>query len=234
MKTRIKINGLIIIFAVILMAIFPGMFLRHRHIDFNDEFLRIAGFGFIFLGQLLRVSARGYKSERSQNSGVLVKGGPYAAVRNPMYLGILLIGIGVNLILFRWWVMVLFAAVFIARYFPLMMKEEKKLLAAFPGEYAGYMQETPRLFFPLKMARSDVSEYLPLKFTWLKKERGSIIATVSLVLLIELWRNIRTERPAAYFGELAAAAITAILFTYLAFYLNRKTYGLREEVTIKG
>lgn len=147
MKRRIKINGIIIVCAVALMAIFPGLFLRERRVEFGGEFLRIAGFGFMFLGQLLRVSARGYKSEHSQNSGALVKGGPYAAVRNPMYLGILLIGLGVNLILFRWWVMVLFLSVFIARYILLIVNEEKKLLAAFPGSIKNICRLRRAYFF---------------------------------------------------------------------------------------
>ncbi len=234
MKTRIKINGIIIFCAVVLMVIFPGAFLRERRIEFSEEFLRIVGFGLMFLGQILRVSGRGYKSEHSNNSGALVKGGLYTAVRNPMYLGIFLIGLGVNLILFKWWVTVLFLSVFIARYILLIAEEEKKLLAAFPGEYKEYMKKTPRLFLSLKIMRREVSEYLPLKSAWLKKEKVSVIATVSLVLVIELWQNIRVERFAVYTDELAAAVITAILFIYLAFYLNRKTYGLKEEVTIKG
>lgn len=96
------------------------------------------------------------------------------------------------------------------------------------------MQTTPRLFFSLKTARREAGEYLPLKFAWFKKEKGSLTATISLVLLIELWQNIRMQRLAAYADELAAAIITMLLFICLAFYLQRRAYALKREVTIKG
>lgn len=227
MKKRIKINGFIVICAVILMAVFPRAFLRDRRIGFAEEFLRIAGFGFMFMGQLLRVSGRGYKSEHSQNSGALVKGGPYAAVRNPMYLGILLIGMGVNLVLFQWWVMVLFLSVFITRYYLLIVKEEKKLLTVFPAEYKEYMQSVPRLLPSLKMMLGEISECLPFKFVWIKKERSSIIAVILLVIVIELWQGIREARIALYPEELIAAIIMALIFVYLVFYLEKKTYGIK-------
>lgn len=192
MKTRIKINGFIIVCAIVLMAIFPDVFLRQRRAGFNIGFFcAAAGFSLMFLGQLLRVSARGYKSEHSQNSGALVTGGPYALVRNPMYLGILLVGLGVNLVLFQWWVAALFLLVFMARYIPLLLKEEKKLLAAFGQEYKEYMQRAPRLFPSLKMLANDANRYLPLKRSWFNKEKASIIATIAVVLLIGLWQSTR-------------------------------------------
>lgn len=234
MKTRIKINGLIIICCVFLMVIFPGAFLRQRQINFSDEFLRILGFGFIFLGQIWRVSGRGYKSEHSKNSSALVKGGPYIAVRNPMYLGILLIGLGVILVLFQWWLTVVFLSVFIIRYILLILKEEKKLLTIFSEEYKAYMQSTPCIFPSLKMMRREVSEYLPLKFAWFKKEIGSIIAVVSLTLLVELWQSIRLAILAVYCEESAAVIILILLFSYLAFYLYRKTNEFKQEIPIKS
>ena len=63
MKRRIKINGFIIFIAVLLTAFFPAIFFRKANNDFFDEIMEILGIAFILLGQILRVSARGFKSE---------------------------------------------------------------------------------------------------------------------------------------------------------------------------
>ncbi|MDI6606109.1 MAG: isoprenylcysteine carboxylmethyltransferase family protein, partial [Candidatus Omnitrophota bacterium] len=231
---RIKVNGIIIVLAVILVVFFPDAFLREGRVGVADEFLKIMGFGMILLGQLLRVSARGYKSEQSQNSRALVCTGPYMLVRNPMYLGILLIGSGVVLVLFQWWVAVIFLSVFIARYLLLMLYEEKKLLALFPREYKEYMLKVPRIFPAFGMLRRQVSECLPFKFAWLKKEIASILAVVLITLGIEFWQKAKSSALAAYPEELAAAVIVILLFFCFSLYLNKKTYEAKEEVTIKS
>ena len=90
MKKRLKINGFIMFIAVLLILIFPAIFFRKPGSYLYDSIMEIIGIVLILLGQFLRVSARGYKSEHSNNSRSLIQGGPYALVRNPMYLGILL------------------------------------------------------------------------------------------------------------------------------------------------
>jgi protein-S-isoprenylcysteine O-methyltransferase Ste14 len=232
MKKRIKVNGIIIIFAVLLAAFFPDAFLRQGRAEFADEFLRIAGFGIMLFGQLLRVSARGYKSQQSQNSRALVCTGPYALVRNPMYLGILLIGSGVVLVLFQWWVEAAFLSVFIARYLLLMLHEEKKLLALFPREYKEYMLKVPRIFPAANMMRRQAGEFLPFKFAWLKKEIASVTAVAVITLCIEFWRKAKSGALQAYPEELAAALTIVLLFFCLGFYLNKKTYGCKQDIAI--
>jgi protein-S-isoprenylcysteine O-methyltransferase Ste14 len=91
MKKRIKINGIIMGLALILAIIFRNIFFRQNNPGLLENSLRITGLLSLFLGQLIRVSARGYKAEHSRNSHALIEGGPYQVVRNPMYLGILLI-----------------------------------------------------------------------------------------------------------------------------------------------
>ncbi|MEI6631739.1 MAG: isoprenylcysteine carboxylmethyltransferase family protein, partial [bacterium] len=194
MKKRLEINGIIIVSALILIMIFPALFFRNNKIAYYDEIAEIFGVAFILLGQLFRTSARGYKAEHSRQGESLISSGPYSLVRNPMYLGILLIGLGIVLVLFKWWVAGIFLLIFILRYVLLIFKEEKKLLKIFPEDYLHYQLRVPRLWpSPTTLLQRDIREYLPLKSSWLKKEIGTILAVLLLTLLLESWADIKTE-----------------------------------------
>ncbi|MFH0855617.1 MAG: isoprenylcysteine carboxylmethyltransferase family protein [Candidatus Omnitrophota bacterium] len=190
MKKRIKINGIIMGLALILVAYFRQTFFRPDNPGWLENSLKITGLLFLLLGQLIRVSARGYKSEHSKNSHALIEGGPYQVVRNPMYLGILLIGLGVSLLIFNWWVAPLFLLIFASRYLPLILSEEKKLRNMFPGSYEAYCRKVPRMLpRGFGSMKAGLKESLPVKPAWFKKELNSIIPLLILILLFFLWRR---------------------------------------------
>ncbi|MFA5063296.1 MAG: isoprenylcysteine carboxylmethyltransferase family protein [Candidatus Omnitrophota bacterium] len=190
MKKRIKVNGIIMGLAFILVVVFHKIFLRQSRPEWTENFLVITGFLFLILGQLIRVCARGYKAERSQNSRALIEGGPYRIVRNPMYLGILFIGLGVTFIVFNWWATFIFLLVFALRYFPLTLSEEKKLRGMFPGTYEAYCLRVPRILPRISsLIKTSPKEYFPLKAVWFKKELNSIIPLLILVISVFLWRR---------------------------------------------
>ncbi len=179
---------------------------------------------FILLGQLFRASARGYKSEHSGEGTLLIQGGPYSLVRNPMYLGILLIGLGIVLMFFRWWVAGVFLFIFILRYVLLIFKEEKKLLKIFPEEYPSYQLQVPRLLPSAEaLLQKDIKAYLPLKPSWLKKEIGTILAVLLFTLLLESWEDIKLEGLRIYLKEAIGIFLVIIFFVYLTAYLERRT-----------
>jgi protein-S-isoprenylcysteine O-methyltransferase Ste14 len=230
MKKRLKINGAIMVSAVLLIVFFPKIFFRKPYLDYLDDISEIFGVSFILLGQLFRVSARGYKSEHSRQGNALIQDGPYALVRNPMYLGILLIGIGIVAVLFKWWVAAIFLLVFITRYILLIFKEEKKLKDLFPGDYLDYQRRVPRILPPISIVlKADISEYLPLKLSWIKKEIGSILAVLFITLLVESWEDIKTEGLRVYLWEIIPMIITFLLFIFLIFYLNKRISGLAKH-----
>jgi protein-S-isoprenylcysteine O-methyltransferase Ste14 len=235
MKRRLKINGVIVFIVLLLIAIFPSVFFRHNLLGSFDEVAEILGVAFILLGQIFRASARGYKSEHSQQGLTLIKTGPYAFVRNPMYLGILLIGLGIVLMLFRWWVAFIFMSVFIIRYILLIFKEEKKLLTLFPQEYKDYQERVPSIVPSLAtLLEKDISEYAPLKPSWLKKEMGTILAVLFITIFIESWRDIYQDGVVAYLEEAIAVTIITVFFIGLIIYLIRKTDNPSKDVSNKG
>lgn len=232
MKKRLKINGFIMFIAVLLTATFPSIFFRHNSMGSFDEVAEIFGIVLILLGQIFRASARGYKSEYSQNGQSLIQGGPYALVRNPMYLGILLIGLGIVLMLFKWWVACIFLLIFALRYLALIFKEEKKLLVLFLKDYQDYCAKVPRILPSLAtLAKIDISGYLPLKLSWLKREIGSILAVLLITFFIESWEDIKAGGIGAYFKEALAIIVTVILFIGLFIYLSKRKGSLTRDVS---
>ena len=224
MKKRLKINGIIMVFAGIMVVFFPRVFFRNNVNGGIEEYIEIFGFSLIFLGQVIRVSARGYKAEHSCESQALIQGGLYQVVRNPMYLGIFLIGLGVVLAVFKWWAAVIFIIVFVIRYIMLIYKEEKKLLGVFPESYKDYCKKVPRILPSLStIIKLDISEYLPIKLAWFKKEIGSILTLLLLTLLVESWDEVAKYGVKVYLRQSVWLFLTFILFIIFVILLSNWT-----------
>ena len=95
----------------------------------------------------------------------LATGGPYAYTRNPLYIGTLLVAAGLVIASRNIYLGILFAAVFLLVYLPVIQLEEQHLRRLFPA-YARYAEEVPALWprFPgLPQKNSNpfrVSQYL--------------------------------------------------------------------------
>ena len=73
---------------------------------------------------------------------------PYAWVRNPLYLATLIAALGIAVASRNWVLAVVFAAVFLLVYLPVVELEEQHLRQIFP-DYEAYAQQVHRLL-PLK------------------------------------------------------------------------------------
>ena len=87
----------------------------------------------LLIGLLLRAWATGHVEKNIR----LAESGPYAYVRNPLYLGTLLVAAGFVIASRRWSLAVLFGAVFLLIYFPAIELEEQHLRKLFPS-FAAY------------------------------------------------------------------------------------------------
>lgn len=235
MKKRIKVNAVFIALGVIILIVFHGAFFRNPKITTWNTITEILGLALILLGQLLRVSARGFKSEHSDNGAALIQDGPYMLVRNPMYLGVLLIGSGVVLALLQWWALPIFIFVFVLRYVLLIFKEEKKLIGIFSQTYLDYQKRTPRLLPSRKtILHTDIASYLPLKLSWIKREAGPILTVLLLTLCIISLEDVISQGLEIYLRQLIFLCAIVILFLFLAVYLNKRTIALEEDTSIKS
>ncbi|HQJ16291.1 MAG TPA: isoprenylcysteine carboxylmethyltransferase family protein, partial [Candidatus Omnitrophota bacterium] len=195
MKYRIKLNGYVLFAAGLALLSFPGIFIR-RESGSSDDLWEMIAIALVLAGQLLRVSARGYKSEHSYGGNHLVQGGPYSLVRHPMYLGIILIGCGVVLFILRPWTILIFAAGFLFRYRSLFNNEENTLAKKFGNEYEDYCHRVPRIVPRFSvLATRDISSYLPVRLSWFIRETPSIIGIIALCVAVESWEEIYLHGP---------------------------------------
>jgi protein-S-isoprenylcysteine O-methyltransferase Ste14 len=107
------------------------------------------------LGLALRAWATGHVEKNLR----LAQSGPYAYVRNPLYLGTLIVAAGFAIASRQWGLGILFAAVFLLIYLPAIELEEQHLRKLFPG-FAAYAARVPALWPTLAPLRG------PEHFRW--------------------------------------------------------------------
>ena len=103
----------------------------------------LAGACVSLLGLAIRAWAAGHIRKNTQ----LATSGPYAFSRNPLYFGSFLLGLGFTIASGQLVLALLFAALFLGIYFPVMRVEASTMAQLFGNEYEVYKRSVP-LFFP--------------------------------------------------------------------------------------
>lgn len=143
----------------------------------------------VFAGQFLRYWAAGYIPKyRTEKIGapILVTWGPYRWVRNPLYAGNLIMGLGWTLMLGWIWVAAFTVAFILLYCFIVIPAEEEFLASKFGLQYIDYMENVPSLFPYLRRGFPDDSHhYQPFdrKSAW-SEEIYSIRVNIIATLLI--------------------------------------------------
>jgi protein-S-isoprenylcysteine O-methyltransferase Ste14 len=107
------------------------------------------------VGLMIRAWAAGHLAKNSQ----LATGGPYRYVRNPLYVGTLLVAAGLVLATRRVELAILFGLVFALVYLPVIQNEEQHLRKIFPS-YAQYAERVPALL-PVKNPLESSERFRP-------------------------------------------------------------------------
>ncbi|MDH7515876.1 MAG: isoprenylcysteine carboxylmethyltransferase family protein [Bacteroidota bacterium] len=114
----------------------------------------IIGFVIALSGELLRswgVFHVGSETRVTDSVGAsrLVTSGPFAYTRNPLYIGNMLIYIGIGIMSFALfpWLQIFALAYFIVQYSFIVRDEERFLFERFGEEYAQYRRNVPRFLF---------------------------------------------------------------------------------------
>jgi protein-S-isoprenylcysteine O-methyltransferase Ste14 len=128
-------------------------------------------------GLALRAWAAGHLAKNS----TLAQSGPYASVRNPLYIGTLLVAAGLVAASRSIGLGLLFAAVFGLIYLPVIQLEEQHLRSLFP-EFAAYAQRVPALLPQLR--RSHGSPFSPQLYRKNREYEALLGFLAGLALLI--------------------------------------------------
>jgi protein-S-isoprenylcysteine O-methyltransferase Ste14 len=112
----------------------------------------LPGIALCFVGASLRFWASGYLRKDSRPA----VGGPYAWVRNPLYLGTYLMALGTAWSIENYWLLGVITVLFAAIYHYIILDEEVKLARIFGEPYVAYRAAVPR-FFPRPWPASSTS-----------------------------------------------------------------------------
>ena len=156
----------------------------------------LLGFSVLAVGELLRLWGVAIAGSETRTTGPVggtfhITTGPFAYVRNPLYLGNVLIYAGVGVMsnaLFPW-LTIIALVYFVVQYSLIVNLEEEHLAVAFGEEYRRYSASVPR-FLP-RMTKYRSGSYEQPKLDWksgLQSETRTLQAiTIHVVILTAVW-----------------------------------------------
>lgn len=142
----------------------------------------------LILGELLRLWAVGYaggttRSRTLNAASDLVTTGPYAHVRNPLYLGNLLLSLGVCIIANVYWMITVLLVGYFVQYLPIIASEETYLRNFCGAAYQTYYTAVPR-FIPRFRRYANPSVHSFSISRALKAEKRTLTAIACVIGLI--------------------------------------------------
>ena len=128
------------------------------------------------------------KESRTRGSGAarLVRQGPYAYVRNPLYVGNFLLTLGATFLSELLWMIPIAMVLYAVQYVPVVLWEEDVLAERFGAQYAAYRQQVPR---------------------WIPRWRPQIVGASEA--------NVRYQWRAALWSERSTFATLAVLLFFM-------------------
>ena len=147
--------------------------------NMNDRTFRW-GIILLIVGELIRFWALGFVEKKGQK---LAMSGPYAFVRNPLYVGNFFLGLGVAVIVWNWILLVLFFAGFLGIYTGTIRGEEKHLREMFGKPYEDYCRNVPSFLPQLTPYEAPTKD----SFLWsriIKHHEYITVAGIFLMLMM--------------------------------------------------
>lgn len=148
-----------------------------------------ASLALVIAGEWCRIRAVGVagKCTRTRGSNVkeLVTSGPFAHVRNPLYIGNFVLAYGLVVLSKVDWLLWAFPVAFFFQYAAIVAWEESVLLGSFGGEYERYRSEV-RAWMPSPRAYSNPSDHSFRREIALRSERDSLRTVVVLIAVLAL------------------------------------------------
>jgi protein-S-isoprenylcysteine O-methyltransferase Ste14 len=173
-------------------------------------------------GQALRVVTIGYQyikrggQDRQVYANTLVEGGVFAHCRNPLYVGNILMAVGLALIMHSLVFYLIFVPLVVFAYICIVAAEEDFLRAKFGPEYEAYCRRVNRWLPRWKGWKRSTAG---MSFNWrrvLLKEYNTFFMYIATLAAAEIWSRYRVAGPSALPGS---ALVIAALALWLALYV---------------
>ena len=183
---------------------------------------------FVFSGHLIRalvVGTRGIhtsgKNRDQQVAHQLNNKGIYSRVRHPLYLGNLIIWLGVFVWLGNLWFLLMGVVFFVLLYFPIIRIENDFLADKFGEKYHEWSIKTP-LFLPNPLLYKRSKNPFSFKMVW-KNEYPGIVSSLSSLWFISFMRLMFSEQKVTISTPLLVFAFCIALFGFGSRYLKHTT-----------
>src|SRR4030065_2006539 len=156
----------------------------------------IIGFAVALIGEVIRFWGVSWAGSETRTTGgvggtFLIISGPFAYVRNPLYVGniLLYLGLGIMSIALFPYLQIVAIIFFLIQYYFIVSEEEKYLREKFKDDYKDYRKNVPAFFprlFPYK--NSNIVQPPRNPKAGFRSERRSLQAFIGIsALLIILW-----------------------------------------------
>lgn len=139
---------------------------------------------------VLGLAIRAWASGHIQKARVLAVSGPYAYTRNPLYLGSFILGVGFTIAAGVWWLALIFCALSIGIYLPVMRVETEDIRRIFGESFDEYERDVP-IFIPRftrwKNGREKFDFQLYLRYREYRAALGAGLAIGLLAIKAYFW-----------------------------------------------
>jgi protein-S-isoprenylcysteine O-methyltransferase Ste14 len=210
-------------------VIYPFGFFVMFFCSLSDASLR-AGIGYIIAGILIRMWSNGYAIKNDK----LTTSGPYAFVRNPLYLGTFLIAIGFVIALRSDPPFIeriaggIFLLALSFMYYRTINGEQGMLLAKFKDAFSDYCKHVPAMIPSLIPYSKGEKWPFNLQRLFNSKEHKTVFWIFILLVAFHVKTQLLIEHKSLNDRSWALIAIAAVLIILdVAYELNKKKFLLR-------
>jgi protein-S-isoprenylcysteine O-methyltransferase Ste14 len=132
-----------------------------------------------FIGVAIRALASGHIRKAKS----LAITGPYSRTRNPLYVGSFILGVGFTIAAGVWWLAIIFVALFLGIYLPVMRIEARDMQRIFGAEFEEYESNVPLLVPRLTAWKKSDDKFDFQLYLQYREYRAALGATVAIAAL---------------------------------------------------
>ncbi len=195
------------------------LFLLPKNFGEKNILFAIFGFLLIVIGEGIRIVSIGFSypgtsgRESYMRADNLNISGIYSIVRNPLYIGNILIYSGLLVTYSNFIALVIFDLILIIQYFFIVNFEESYLLEKFGDKYSDYKKNTKAIFPCFKNFKKPVYKFNILRVLY--SENDSIFNSMFLFFIILIYKEKLLSGELSALGPLYFVTVIILIVLYI-------------------